>query len=49
MAGRFDASSGFDRPPVHTSLPLYPAGHSQLVFLVVFGVNSILARTIVFE
>jgi hypothetical protein len=35
MAGRFDASSGLDRPPVHIGLPLYPAGHSLIVFLLV--------------
>jgi len=38
-----------DRPPVHIGLPLYPAGHSLLVFLVVFGIATILARRIVFE
>ncbi len=32
-----------------TSLPLYPAGHSQIVFLMVFGITSFLARRIVFE
>jgi hypothetical protein len=48
LAGRFDAS-GLDRPPVHIGLPLYPAGHSLIVFLLVFGITSILARRIVFE
>ena len=36
-------------PRVHIGLPLYPAGHSLIVFLAVFGVVSILARRIVFE
>jgi hypothetical protein len=49
LAGRFDASGGLDRPPVHVGLPLYPAGHSLIVFLVVFGVATILARRVVFE
>jgi hypothetical protein len=34
---------------VRLGLRLYPAAHSLLVFLVVFGVVSILARRIVFE
>jgi hypothetical protein len=36
-------------PRVHIGLPLYPAGHSLLVFLLVFGTASILARRVVFE
>jgi hypothetical protein len=36
-------------PHVHVGLPLYPAGHSLIVFLLVFGIASILARRIVFE
>lgn len=34
-------------PHVHIGLPLYPAGHSLIVFLLVFGLVSILARRIV--
>jgi hypothetical protein len=49
LAGRLDTSGGLDRPPVHIGLPLYPAGHSLIVFLVVFGIISLLARRIVFE
>jgi hypothetical protein len=49
LAGRFDPSGGFDRPPVQIGLPLYPAGHSLIVFALVIGVTSILARRIVFE
>jgi hypothetical protein len=49
LAGRFDGSGGLDRPPVHIGLPLYPAGHSLIVFLLVFGLTSILARRVVFE
>jgi hypothetical protein len=36
-------------PRVHIGLPLYPAGHSLIVFLAVFGIVSILARRIVLE
>lgn len=36
-------------PHVHIGLPLYPAGHSLIVFLLMLGVVSILARRIVFE
>jgi hypothetical protein len=49
LAGRFDPSGGFDRSPVHIGLPLYQAGHSLVVFLVVFGVATVTARRIVFE
>jgi hypothetical protein len=49
LAGRLDAGGGLDRPPVHIGLPLYPAGHSLIVFLVVYGITSLLARRIVFE
>jgi hypothetical protein len=49
LAGRLNASDGLDRPPFHIGLPLYPAGHSLIVFLVVFGIATILARRIVFE
>jgi hypothetical protein len=36
-------------PHVHVGLPLYQAGHSLIVFLLVFGITSVLARRIVFE
>lgn len=36
-------------PHVHIGLPLYPAGHSLVVFLLAFGVVSLLARRVVFE
>lgn len=36
-------------PHVHLGLPLYPAGHSLLVFCAVFGAASILARRMVYE
>jgi hypothetical protein len=49
LAGRFDASGGFDRPPVHIGLPLYAAGHSLVIFLLVFGIVTALARRIVYE
>ncbi len=46
-----DTGSGSDRllPHVHLGLPLYPAGHSLIVFLFVFGLASILARRVAFE
>ncbi len=44
-----EQASGHLLPHVHIGLPLYPAGHSLIVFLLVFGVMSILARRIVFE
>jgi hypothetical protein len=40
---------GLDRPQVHIGLPLYPAEHSLIVFLVVFAITSIFARRIVYE
>jgi len=43
------APEGHLLPHVHIGLPLYPAAHSVLVFLLVFGVVTILARRIVFE
>ena len=42
-------SGGIDRPPFHIGHPLYPAGHSLIVFLVVFAITSIFARRIVYE
>lgn len=43
-----EVSEGHILPHVHVGLPLYPAGHSLIVFLLVFGLASILARRIVF-
>ncbi len=43
------AANGHLLPHVHIGLPLYPAAHSLLVFALVFGVTTILARRIVFE
>lgn len=43
------SAGGHVLPHVHIGLPLYPAGHSLIVFLLVFGVTTILARRIVFE
>ena len=40
---------GHALPHVHIGLPLYPAGHSLIVFLAVFGIVTILARRIVYE
>jgi len=36
-------------PHVHIGLPLYPAGHSLIVFLLAFGLLSLLARRVVLE
>jgi hypothetical protein len=36
-------------PHVHIGLPLYPAGHSLMVFLLAFGLVSLLARRVMFE
>lgn len=51
LTGGGDAPSahGGHLPHVNLGLPLYPLGHSLLVFLLVFGVTAILARRIVFE
>jgi hypothetical protein len=43
------ATDGNVLPHVHVGLPLYQAGHSLLVFLVVFGIGSLLARRVLFE
>ena len=40
---------GHALPHVHIGLPLYPAGHSLIVFLAVFGLVTILTRRIVYE
>lgn len=51
LAGGHDAgpADGHVLPHVDVGLPLYPAGHSLIVFLLVFGIATILARRIVFE
>jgi hypothetical protein len=36
-------------PHVHIGLPLYPAGHSLIVFLLAFGLVSLVARRVVLE
>ena len=51
IRGTLDGSvthSGF-LPHVHVGLPLYPFGHSLLVFFIVFGICTVLARKIVWE
>jgi hypothetical protein len=42
-------ANGHLLPHVHIGLPLYATGHSLVIFLLVFGVASILALRIVFE
>src|SRR5260370_2948897 len=49
LAGRFDASGGLDRPPIHIGLPLYPAGPSRIGFLMVFGLTPLPPRLLVFH
>lgn len=51
LAGGANAGSadGHLLPHVHIGPPLYPAGHSLIIFLLLFGVVSLLARRIVFE
>jgi hypothetical protein len=51
LFGGLNAASadGHGLPHVHIGLPLYPAGHSLIVFLLVFGIASILARRLLFE
>jgi len=51
LTGGLDAKSaqGGHLPHVHFGLPLYPAVHSLVVFLLVFGITTILARRIVVE
>ncbi len=51
LTGGFDASSahGGRLPHVHIGVPLYPAAHSVVVFLLVFGLTTLLARRVVFE
>lgn len=43
------AAGGHLVPRVRLGLPLYPTGHSVIVFLLAFGVTCILARRVVFE
>jgi hypothetical protein len=49
LTGGLDPQSahGGHLPHVHLGLPLYPAVHSLVVFLVVFGIATLLARRIV--
>ncbi len=51
VAGGASAGSadGNILPHVHIGLPLYEAGHSLIVFLVVFALPTILARHVLFE
>lgn len=42
------ATDGHVLPHVHIGLPLYPAAHSLIVFLLVFALAMILARRVVF-
>lgn len=49
LTGGLDARSahGGHLPHVNLGFPLYPAAHSLVVFLLVFGISSILARRVV--
>ncbi|MEO8596461.1 MAG: hypothetical protein ABI759_24295 [Candidatus Solibacter sp.] len=51
VCGRSECGSadGHILPHVHIGLLLYEAGHSLIVFLVVFALATILARRVVFE
>lgn len=42
-------ADGHMLPHVHIGLPLYPAAHSLVLFLIVFGLTSLLAKRIVFS
>jgi hypothetical protein len=42
-------ATGRHLPHLNLGLPLYPAGHSLVVFLLVFGVTTLLARRVVLE
>lgn len=42
-----EAAEGHLLPHVHVGLPLYPFAHSLIMFLVVFGLASILTRRVV--
>jgi hypothetical protein len=43
-----DSAHGNVLPHVHIGLPLYPAAHSLIVFLLAFALAAILARRVVF-
>lgn len=43
------SAGGHVLPHVHIGLPLYPAGHSLIVFLLAFAFTTILARRVVLE
>ncbi len=47
-SGNSGSAEGHILPHIHVGLPLYPAGHSLIVFLLVFGLVSVLARRIVY-
>ncbi len=47
-AGPNVSADGHVLPHVHLGLPLYPAAHSLVVFLLAFGLVMLLARRIVF-
>jgi hypothetical protein len=51
LTGGLDASSahGGHLPHVNLGLPIYPAVHSLVVFLLVFGITTILARRVVVD
>jgi|NGEPerStandDraft_6_1074524.scaffolds.fasta_scaffold246413_1 hypothetical protein len=49
LAAGSGSADGHVLPHVHVGLPLYPAGHSLIVFLLVFALTTILARRIVVE
>ncbi len=42
------SADGHILPHAHIGLPLYPAGHSLIVFLLVFALAMLLARRVVF-
>jgi hypothetical protein len=45
LSGRLDTASAHDgHLHVHLGLPLYPAGHSLLISLLVFGIAAVLMR-----
>lgn len=43
-----ESADGHILPHVHIGLPLYPAAHSLIVFLVVFAATTVVARRFVF-
>jgi len=51
LAGGLDpaTSHGGHLPHAHLGLPLYAAGHSIVVFAVVFGITTVVLRRVVFE